>query len=78
MSSVLSLISQMERLERMELIKNRSFRCPESTWKRFKLSCLFNNISCQDQLATLIEQYVEGKDKSEGKESQRYIQSVSS
>jgi len=77
-SFVLSLISHMERLERMELIKNRSFRCPESTWKRFKLFCLFNNVSCQDQLATLIEQYVDGENKSAGKESQRYIQSVSS
>jgi len=39
---------------------------------------LFNNVSCQDQLATLIEQYVDGENKSAGKESQRYIQSVSS
>jgi hypothetical protein len=61
----------------MELIKQCSFRCPESTWKRFKLICLFNNVSCQDQLASLIEQYVNGEKKSAGKESKRYIQSIS-
>jgi hypothetical protein len=68
----------MERLKRMELIKQCSFRCPDSTWKRFKLVCLFKNISCQDQLAILIEQYVSEKNKGAGKESKRYLQSISS
>jgi hypothetical protein len=67
----------MERLKRMELIKQCSFRCPESTWKRFKLLCLFRNISCQDQLATLIEQYVADTNKDAGKKSKRNLQSVS-
>ena len=67
----------MERLTIMENIKQCSFRCPESTWKRFKLVCLVKSISCQDQLEILIEQYVNGEGKGEGKESQRYIQSIS-
>jgi hypothetical protein len=67
----------MERLKRMELIKQCSFRCPESTWKRFKLLCLFRNISCQDQLATLIEQYVTDTNKDAGKKFKRNLQSVS-
>ena len=58
----------------METIKQCSFRCPESTWKQFKLLCLTKEVSCQDTLAELIEQYIS---KENGKESKRNIQSVS-
>ena len=64
----------MERLSIMNTIKQCSFRCHEDTWKRFKLLCLFRNISCQYQLAELIEKYVA---ETNGKESKRNLQSVS-
>jgi len=64
----------MERLSIMNQIKQCSFRCNEDTWKRFKLLCLFRNISCQDQLSELIEKYVAEKN---GRESKRNLQSVS-
>jgi hypothetical protein len=70
----------MERLRNMEFIKQCSFRCPESIWKRFKLYCLYRNIACQDQLATLIEQFLEEKEtemrNNAGKELKRDLQSI--
>jgi len=74
------VISVMERLRNMENIKQCSFRCPESIWKRFKLYCTYNNIACQDQLTTLIEQFINNEEseirKNAGKELKKHLQSI--
>ena len=47
----------------MESIKQLSFRCRETTWRRFKMYCTFNNVHVQDKIAELIEDCVSQKEE---------------
>ena len=47
----------------MNSIKQLSFRCKESTWKRFKMFCTFHEVHVQDKIGQLIEEYLEKKEK---------------
>ena len=66
----------------MKNTKQCSFRCSEETWKRFKLACLVKNVSCQDKLSELIEEFVptnihSSSGKENGKKFKNNIQRVS-
>ena len=66
--------------KKVEPIKQCSFRCPDTTWKRFKMHCLTENITCQDKLAELIMSFIEStkdKKKGAGTQSKRHIRSLS-
>ena len=36
-----------------------SFRCPDDTWKRFKMYCTMKNVKLQDMLTTIIVQHMD-------------------
>jgi len=59
-------------------IKQCSFRCPEDTWKNFKLLCLHKGTTVQTELTELIENFNKKEAVNEGKETQRHIQRISS
>ncbi len=40
------------------VFKTCSFRCPEETYKKFKLLCTMEEVSIQGKLSILIEEYV--------------------
>ena len=42
----------------LTVVKTFSFRCPEETYKKFKLLCTMEEVSIQSKLSTLIEEYV--------------------
>jgi hypothetical protein len=39
----------------------RTFRCDNSTWRKFKLICTMENISMQDKLGSMVEDVVKTK-----------------
>ena len=46
----------------MKESKQCTFKCSKETWKQFKLICLVDNVSCQNKLNELIEDFI-GKKK---------------
>ena len=65
----------MERLKIMKESKQCTFKCSKETWKQFKLICLVDNVSCQNKLNELIEDFI-GKKKNR-KKFKNNIQRVS-
>ena len=47
--------------------KQLSFRCKESTWKRFKMFCTFHEVSVQDKIGQLIDDFLQKRDKENAK-----------
>ena len=43
--------------------KQLSFRCKESSWKRFKMFCTFHEVSVQDKIGQLIDDFLQKRDK---------------
>ena len=43
--------------------KQLSFRCKESTWKRFKMFCTFHEVSVQDKIGELIDDFLIKRDE---------------
>jgi hypothetical protein len=47
--------------------KQLSFRCKESSWKRFKMFCTFHEVSVQDKIGQLIDDFLQKRDKENAK-----------
>ena len=47
--------------------KQLSFRCKESSWKRFKMFCTFHEVSVQDKIGQLIDDFLQKRDKENDK-----------